>query len=40
MADAIPGAELQLIDGAGHLPPLEQPTSFSKSIVNWVRGRD
>ena len=25
MADAIPGARLSVISGAGHLPPVEQP---------------
>lgn len=36
MADAIPGADLRLIEGAGHLPPLEQPQRFSAAILNWL----
>jgi len=36
MADAIPRAELQLIEGAGHLPPLEQPQRFSAAVLNWL----
>lgn len=31
MADAIPGARLEVVEGAGHLPGLEDPPA-----VNWV----
>ena len=37
MAEAIPGASLELIGGAGHLPPLEQPQCFHQTVENWVR---
>ena len=36
MADAIPGGELELVEGAGHLPPLEQPERFAAAILNWL----
>jgi 3-oxoadipate enol-lactonase len=32
MADAIPGATLALIPGAGHLPHLEQPAAFHATL--------
>ncbi|WP_164867795.1 alpha/beta fold hydrolase [Rhodovarius crocodyli] len=32
MADAIPGATLSLIPGAGHLPHLEQPAAFHATL--------
>jgi pimeloyl-ACP methyl ester carboxylesterase len=36
MALAIPGAALKLINGAGHLPPLEQPALFAAAILQWL----
>jgi len=36
MADAIPGATLLVIDGAGHLSNLEQPDSFSGALEEHV----
>ncbi|WP_255875413.1 alpha/beta fold hydrolase [Microbulbifer elongatus] len=36
LAAAIPGAELQRIDGAGHMIPLEQPQALADSIVHWL----
>jgi pimeloyl-ACP methyl ester carboxylesterase len=36
ISDAIPYAELHLIEGAGHLPPLEQPQRFSQRILGWL----
>lgn len=35
MAAAIRGAELHVIDGSGHLPPLEQPERFSHFLGAW-----
>jgi 3-oxoadipate enol-lactonase len=32
MAEAIPGATLEVIDGAGHLSNLEAPESFNASV--------
>lgn len=36
MASAISGAKLELLDGAGHLPPLEQPNLFAATILDWL----
>jgi pimeloyl-ACP methyl ester carboxylesterase len=35
MRDAIPGARLEVIAGAGHLSNLEQPTDFSTIVRNF-----
>ena len=39
MLGAIPGARLEVIDGAGHLPPLEQPARFSAIVTTWLAER-
>ena len=39
MAVAIPGAALEVIAGAGHLPPLEQPERFSRVLAAWLAER-
>ncbi len=36
MADAIPGAELETIEGAGHLSNLESPESFNGLVREFV----
>ena len=36
MADAIPGAELKLIDHSGHFLPTEQPQAFAAAIRDWL----
>lgn len=36
MADLIPGAELQVIEGAGHLPTLEQPEIVTRALRDWL----
>ena len=36
-AEAIPGAMLQVIAGAGHLPHLEQPESFMAALREFLR---
>jgi pimeloyl-ACP methyl ester carboxylesterase len=38
-ADAIPGAELQLVPGAGHLPQLEAPAKLLATVWDFARGR-
>lgn len=35
MAERIPGAELRIIDGAGHLPMVEQPEAFDAELVRF-----
>lgn len=36
MADAIPGAQLEVIDSCGHLAPLEQPESVTRALRSWL----
>lgn len=36
MADAIPNATLKLIEGAGHLPPIEKPDEFNETVVEFL----
>jgi len=36
MAEAIPGARLAIISGAGHLPPIEQPTAVTASLREFL----
>lgn len=36
MADLIPEAELLVVDGAGHLPPLEAPQIVNAALENWL----
>ena len=36
MADLIPGARLEVIDGAGHLPTLEQPEKTNAALARWL----
>lgn len=37
IAAAIPGAQLTVIEGAGHLVPLERPAETTTAIVEWLR---
>jgi pimeloyl-ACP methyl ester carboxylesterase len=32
----IPGARLLMLDGCGHLPPLEQPERFAKLVLDFL----
>jgi pimeloyl-ACP methyl ester carboxylesterase len=36
MAELIPQARLVVIDGAGHLPPLEQPEATTQALRDWI----
>ena len=36
MRDLIPGAVLEVIEDAGHLPPLEQPESTTAALERWL----
>lgn len=38
LADAIAGAELEIIDGAGHLSNLEQPAKFNDALDRFLSG--
>jgi 3-oxoadipate enol-lactonase len=35
--DAVPGASLVELDGAGHLSNLEQPTAFTRAIRDFIK---
>jgi len=37
MAELIPGAELRVLDGAGHLPTLETPAETTLALRDWMR---
>ncbi|UOA26458.1 alpha/beta fold hydrolase [Pseudosulfitobacter sp. DSM 107133] len=37
IAELIPYAELVVIDGAGHLPPLEQPEETNAALQAWMK---
>lgn len=36
LAAAIPGAMLRVIEGAGHMAPVERPAEFSHAIAEWL----
>jgi pimeloyl-ACP methyl ester carboxylesterase len=33
----IPGAILAIIDGCGHLPPIEQPERFARTVLDFLK---
>ncbi len=39
MADLIPNASLKIIDGAGHLAPIEAPNEVNSAVLEWL-GRE
>ena len=38
MRDLVPGAELEIIAGAGHLPVLEAPEATNRALNAWLGG--
>jgi pimeloyl-ACP methyl ester carboxylesterase len=36
MAEMIPKAQLTVIEGAGHLPPLERPEETTRALRDWL----
>ena len=36
LADAIPGAQLQLVEGAGHLIHLDKPVQLANQLQRWL----
>ena len=39
MGEAIAGARVEVIEGAGHLSNLERPTEFSEALLRWAGAR-
>lgn len=39
LAAAIPGAELRLVEEAGHLIQLDQPVALATTLTSWLRDR-
>ncbi|SFE56503.1 alpha/beta fold hydrolase [Methylobacterium sp. 13MFTsu3.1M2] len=39
LRDGIPGATLRVIDGSGHMLPLEGPDAMADAIVPWLRAQ-
>ena len=39
LANAIPGARLEVIDGSGHMLPLEQPEALVTTLQSWLLAR-
>ncbi|WP_299729902.1 alpha/beta fold hydrolase [uncultured Tateyamaria sp.] len=37
MAELIPGAELRVMEGAGHIPTLERPAEVTQALRDWMR---
>ncbi|MGH9134088.1 MAG: alpha/beta fold hydrolase [Ilumatobacteraceae bacterium] len=40
MAAKIPGAELAVIEGAGHAPPVSQPAAFTEAVLGFMGRHD
>ncbi len=40
LADAIPGAEVHLIEQAGHFVMLDQPSAYVSALLGWRRGAE
>jgi YbgC/YbaW family acyl-CoA thioester hydrolase len=38
LANAIPGARLEVVSGAAHLPPLEQPKAVARMLAEFIAG--
>jgi pimeloyl-ACP methyl ester carboxylesterase len=36
IADAIPGARLHVVEGAGHMLPAERPDEFNRVLAEWL----
>jgi len=37
MHNLVPGSELVVVEGAGHLPSLEQPKAFTRALLDWLQ---
>jgi pimeloyl-ACP methyl ester carboxylesterase len=36
MHELVPGAALTMIDAAGHMPTIEQPTLTNEALQKWL----
>lgn len=36
LADGIPGADIRILEGSGHMSPLEEPSALAALIVDWA----
>jgi pimeloyl-ACP methyl ester carboxylesterase len=36
IAEGIGGARLEIIEGAGHLPPMEKPDAVNRAMRQWL----
>jgi pimeloyl-ACP methyl ester carboxylesterase len=39
LAEAVPGATLCVVDGAGHLVQLDQPVALAAILIDWLAVR-
>jgi len=37
MASAVPGARLEVVAGAGHLPPMEAPGEVNALLLDFLK---
>lgn len=37
LSELIPSAELKVLEGAGHLPTLEQPAQTTAALIGWMK---
>jgi hypothetical protein len=36
----MPGSRLEIFDGAGHFPQLEQPVHFARVLIDFIESTD
>ncbi len=36
LAESVPNAELHMLEGAGHMFPLERPQELSETLIDWL----
>ena len=40
MGEALPNATVEVVEGAGHMVPLEQPERFQRTLLEWLDLQD
>jgi pimeloyl-ACP methyl ester carboxylesterase len=38
IAAAVPGARLEIVEGAGHMLPVEKPDDLNRLLIDWLTG--